>query len=50
MAFCDLYLFIMCPPVIAIGIAMIVYTIGVAGLVGVGVSQHAIFDDWQSVD
>ena len=39
MSYNDLYLFFMCPPVIAVGTAMIVYTIGVAGLVGIGVSS-----------
>jgi hypothetical protein len=37
MGFNDFYLFLMCPPVLIVGIAMIVYTIGVAGLVGIGV-------------
>lgn len=38
-AFWDLFWLFMCPPVICLGIALIVYTIGVAGLAGVAVSR-----------
>ena len=37
-AFIEIYLFIMCPPVIIMGIALVIWTIGVAGLAGIGVS------------
>jgi hypothetical protein len=38
MAYTEAGLIVMCPPVIIIGCALIIKTIGVAGLAGVGVS------------
>jgi hypothetical protein len=38
-AFWELFWLFMCPPVICLGIALIVYTIGVAGLAGIAISR-----------
>jgi hypothetical protein len=42
MAFTEAYIGLMCPPVILIGCILVVRTIGIAGLVGIGVSRHPL--------